>query len=482
MTSVKKNFAWSTILTAAGYVFPLITFPYVSRVLGVENMGSTNFATSVIAYFSVFAMMGVAYLGVREVAKAKDDKAELSHVFGSMFFLNLFSTLAAIIVLVLLIQILPSFKSHSSLLYIGVAQLLCGSLLIEWLYKGLEEFRFVTIRSIAIRCIYVIAVFVFVKRQSDYILYFALTTIITVLNSLINIFYSRKYVKFKLDFSYLKKYTKPYVVFGIYMILTSMYGSFNIIYLGASCGDVEVGYYSTAIKLYTVIMSVFTSFTTVMMPRMSSLIADGKEKEFESMTGKSIDFLLLFCIPLIVLIEIYAPLIIEIIAGTGYEGAILPMRILMPLMLLIGYEQIIIVQMLIPLGKDSAILFNSGVGAVVALLLNLLLVPILASVGSSIVWFSCELAVAISAQYFVNKYVGYRFPFRKVGKSIMVYIPAFFICLFLNYSIPSVLLSIIFSASFLGFYAFIVEYYINRNQILNDSLAIVKKWILALNQ
>lgn len=470
MASIKKNFAWSSILTAAGYVFPLLTFPYITRVLGVESIGSINFSTSVISYFSVFAMMGISFIGVREIAKAKNDKEELSKVFGSLLFLNLFSTLVAIAVLLFLINIIPSFKSHDKLLYIGVGQLLCGSLLIEWLYKGLEDFRFITMRSIAIRFIYVIAVFVFVRKQSDYVLYFTLTTLTTVLNSFINILYARRFVGFQLDYSYIKKYIKPYYIYGIYMILTSMYGSFNIVYLGARCGDIEVGYYSTAIKLYTIIMSVFTSFTTVMMPRMSSLIADGKDVEFRNMTAKSIDFLLLFCIPLIVLIEVFSPEVISLLAGPGYEGAILPMRILVPLMLLIGYEQIIIVQMLMPLGKDKAVLINSGVGAVVALILNIILVPLLASVGSSIVWFSCELAVATSAQYFVNKYVGYHFPSRRIGLALLAYVPAIVVCITLKRYISSTVLSLFLSVVSIGLYTLFVELYVTKNKVMIGTL------------
>lgn len=470
MASIKKNFAWSSILTTAGYVFPLLTFPYITRVLGVENIGSTNFSTSVISYFSVFAMMGISFIGVREIAKAKKDKEELSKVFGSLLFLNLFTTLIAITVLLYLINIIPSFKSHEKLLYIGVGQLLCGSLLIEWLYKGLEDFRFITMRSIAIRFFYVIAVFAFVRKPSDYVLYYTLTILTTVLNSFINFVYARRFVSFKLNYSYIKKYIKPYFIYGIYMILTSMYGSFNTVYLGARCGDIEVGYYSTAIKLYTIIMSVFTSFTTVMMPRMSSLIADGKDVEFKNMTAKSVDFLLLFCIPLIVLIEVFSPEVINLIAGPGYEGAILPMRILVPLMLLIGYEQIIIVQMLMPLGKDNAVLINSGVGAIVALILNMILVPLLASVGSSIVWFSCELAVAISAQFFVNKYIGYRIPIRRIGLALLAYVPALVVCIAFKQCISSTVLSLFLSVVFIGLYALFVELYITKNRVMIGSL------------
>lgn len=473
MPSVKKNFAWSTILTVAGYLFPIITFPYVTRVLGVESIGAYNFSGSVVSYFSIFAMMGIAVVGVREVAKAKENKEELSKVFSSLFILNLLTTLVAAATLILLINIVPSFKSHSSLLYIGVAQLFCGSLLIEWLFKGLEDFQFITIRAIAIRCLYVISVFVFVRESEDYFIYFVLTAAVTVVNALVNILYSRHYVIFSLSKLEIAPYVKPFFILGVYTVLTNMYGSFNVVFLGDRCGDVEVGYYTTATKLYGLIMSVFTSFTTVMMPRMSSLLSEGKNEEFKAMTSKSIDFLLLFCVPVIVFSVVYAPHIIHLIAGPGYEGAILPMRIVMPLMLIIGYEQIIVIQMLMPLGKDNAILLNSIIGAIVALLLNFTMVPLLASVGSAIVWVCCEFTVAIAAQYFVTKYTRYSFPIKRILKSVVAYIPAILICSLINSAVDNWFISMIVGITFIGLYFIGVEVLIIKNPLLLNIISLV---------
>lgn len=454
----------------AGYIFPLITFPYITRVLGVEGIGGVQFADSVISYVSVFAMLGMGTVGVREIAKAKGNKERLSKVFSSLITLNMVATFLAIIALLFLIEVIPSFESHSRLLYIGVAKILCGTLLIEWFYRGVEDFRYITICSLIIRLLYVVSVFVFVRTADDYTVYFILTTAVTVLNAIINLIYARHYITFSLNTVYFKPYIKAFVILGIYMILTNLYNSFNVIFLGSECGDIEVGYYTTATKLYVVIMSVFTAFTTVMMPRMSSLVSEGNNEEFYTMTSRSIDFLLLFCIPIIVFAEVYAPQIIRIIAGVSYEGSILPMRIVMPLMLIIGYEQIIVIQMLMPLGKDNSILINSSIGAVIALILNFSLVPLLASIGSSIVWFCCETAVAVSAQYFVTKYTGYRLPFKRIVISVIAYMPALLFCLLSNQYVENWLWSMIVGVLFIGAYFFMVEYFLLKNRLLVGNL------------
>ena len=473
MPSIKKNFAWSTILTIAGYIFPFITFPYVTRVLGVEGIGANQFAESTVAYFSIFAMLGTGTVGIREIAKARGNREELSKVFCGLLYINLISTLLAIVALVVCVNIIPTFASHANMLYIGTAKLLCTTLTIEWFFKGLEDFRYITLRAIIIRLFYVVSVFVFVRSPEDYVIYFVLSTLTVVINAIVNLVYAHRFVFFTIHSIPIRRFMTPFFSLGIYLILTQMYGSFNVIFLGANCGDVEVGYYSTTVKLYNIIMSVFSAFTGVMMPRMSSLLSEGKNDEFIRMTTKSIDILLLFCIPLIVFTEVYAPQIIRIIAGEGYEGAILPMRIVMPLMLIIGYEQIIIVQMLMPMGKDNAILTNSVVGAFVALVLNLSLVPLLSSVGTSIVWCSCEVAVAISAQYFVTKYLGYRFQTRKILIWVAEYLPVFFPCLVANCLIENKMLSFFVGIIIVASYFVVVELYIKKTPILLDNIHLI---------
>lgn len=465
MPSVKKNFIWSTVLTLAGYVFPLITFPYITRVLGVEGIGSIQFADSTISYFCIFAMLGIGTVGVREIAKSKDDKHELSRVFSSLLFINLLFTVLSIIFLILLIQFIPSFESHSKLLYIGVSRILCTAFVAEWFFKGIEDFRYITICSIIIRSLYVISVLIFVRDANDYILYFLLTTLTYVFNVIVNLVYLKKFVNITFDNLNFRPYVKPIVILGIYSILTQMYGSFNVIFLGDRCGDIEVGYYSTTVKLFGIIMSVFSAFTGVMLPRMSSLLSEGKKEEFKNVTSKSIDFLLIFCFPIIIIAEVFAPQIVTIIAGHGYEGAILPLQIVMPLMLIIGYEQIIIIQMLMPLEKDNAILTNSILGASIAIILNFLIVPRFAAVGTAIVWIACEIAVGLSAQFFVTKYTGYKFPFKKIFRYILAYLPALAGCVFILEQIQYGYMSFVVGILFIGCYFFGIEYYVLKNQI-----------------
>lgn len=403
MATLRKNIFYSGILTTANYLFPLITYPYITRVLGVANIGACNFVDSIINYFLILSALGIGIVGIREIAKNKGNEVSLQRTFSQLFTINTISTTIALIVLLIAIHVVPKLQENYELMWIGVLKLIFNYLLIEWFYKGLEDFKYVTNRTIFVRCLYVLSVFLFVKKADDVIIYYSLTSITIVINAIINLVYARKFIKFRFCFTSLNEYSKSICIMGVYNILTSMYTTFNVAYLGFVSSDVQVGYYTTSTKIHTIILMAFTAVTGVMMPRMASILSEKKYSEYVRLIKKSVLILLEFSIPCIIFIEVFAPLIIKIIAGSGYEGAILPLRIIAPLLLIIGFEQILITQSLMPMGKDRAVLINSIIGAIVGITANLIFVPYLASTGSAIVWLLSEIAVMLSAFYFFKR-------------------------------------------------------------------------------
>lgn len=403
MTSLKKNIFYSGLLTTANYIFPLITYPYVSRVLGVSNIGLCNFVDSIINYFLLISSLGIGVVGIREIAKNKSDKVGLQETFSKLFTINTISTTIALLVLIIAMHAIPRLEENYELMWVGVLKLLFNYLLVEWFFKGLEDFKYVTNRTIIVRILYVASVFVFIKKPDDVVVYYLLTSATIIINAIINVIYARKYVKFKFCFHSLKGYAKSLCILGVYNVLTSLYTTFNVAYLGFVSTDIEVGYYTTSTKIHSLILMAFTAVTGVLMPRMASILAQRKYDEYEKLIKKSLLILFIFSVPCVILIEFMAPFIINVIAGPGYEGAILPLRIIAPLMLIIGIEQILITQSLMPMGKDKPVLINSILGASVGVLANIILVPYLASIGSAIVWVISEIVVMISAFFFFTR-------------------------------------------------------------------------------
>lgn len=423
MPSIRKNFLYSSVLTAGGYLFPLITYPYVSRVLGVEGIGLCNFVDGIVNYFVLFSMLGVGVVGVREVAKNKGDREELSRCFRDIILFNVAATLVAEAALVCAVFLVPELCGHKDLAFIGALKLLANVFLVEWFYKGMEEFRYITLRSLAVKTAYVASVFLFVRDAGDCAVYYFVLAATYVVNAAVNWTYLRRFVSLRGGCFRPLRYGRTIAVMGCYSILTSMYTTFNVVYLGFVAGEREVGYYATATKLYTVVMALFSAFTNVMLPRMSALVASCDMTGFNRLADKSFSLLFRFSLPLMAFTVTYAPEIISVVGGAGYEGAVAPMRIVMPLMFVIGYEQIIIVQLLMPLRKDRAVFLNSAVGAAVGILLNVLLVPRLHSVGSALVWVCSELAVAASAQCFTYTYTGRGFPLRVLSGEVLRILP-----------------------------------------------------------
>ena len=445
MASIKKNFLYNSILTVSTYIFPLLVFPYVTRVFGVHNLGICNFVDSIIQYFILFSFLGMQTMATREIAKVKDDEEKLKSTFSSLLSLNLCTTAIALVVLFTSIFFVSKFQEYKLLFFIGSAKILSNTLLVEWFFVGTENFKYITLRSLVIRALYVVSVFLFVHQSEDYVLYFALTILMFVVNAVINTLYVRKHVSFSLYDLQITKFVKPFFILGAYQILTSMYTSFNVAFLGFVSGETEVGYYTVASKIYAILLGVFTAFTSVMLPHMSSLIEQSNYEEFKRKISCSIDVLLCFSMPIIVMAIMYATTVIGIVAGNGYEGAILPLQIIMPLMLIIGYEQILVLQVLTPMNKDKAVLINSIAGAVVGVLLNILLVPIYGRIGSAMVWITSEVTVLVMAQIFVNRYIQLSFPYKKYIQYIAYSIPGFIICYvaqkYLNFSFPSFVVS-----------------------------------------
>lgn len=468
MASLRKNVIYNTILTCAGYVFPLITYPYVSRVLGVTNIGTCNFVDSIINYFSIFSMMGIGTIGVREIAACGNDIQKRNKVFSDLFWLNGLSTLLACIALAIVIISVKQINEYKELFCIGFIKLATNFLSIEWFFRGIENFKYITERSIIVKCIFVVAIFVFVRGKDDIIVYYFLSGLfITAINAFLNINYARKFVHLLRHGITFRPYIKPFFILGFYLILTSMYTTFNTAFLGFESGTKEVGYYTTAASLFSIILSFYSAFTTAMMPRMSSLLSTGKVAEFKEKLNTSNELLIAFAIPITIFGFIYAPEIIRIISGKGYEGAIIPMRIIMPLIFIVGYEQILVIQTLMPLKKDKEIFINSIIGAIVGVSLNFILVPKLKSTGSSIVWLCSELSVLLCAQYFVYKYTKIQFPLKRLMYFILLSLLPIIFCLGTKKIFSNIYIEIV-SIIITCIYYFYVYIYKIKIELLRD--------------
>lgn len=466
---LKKNVFFISILTTSNYIFPLLVYPYVSRVLGVTNIGLCNFIDNIINYFIILSMMGINMMGNRQMAADRARGISLTNSFSSLFTLNAISTLVVLGILICCTYTIPTLRENHQMMWYGAIRLVGNFMLIEWFYKGLEDFKYITYRTIFVKCLYVISIFIFIQSSDDYTTYYLLTVLMVAVNAIVNTVHARKFVKFSFKGINLKVLLKPFFIVGVYFIVTSLCTSFTVVYLGFSTNDTQVGYYTTAIKLYSILLAFFTGVTSVIVPRMSSLLSQNKHDEFKNLLKKSTNLLFAFSIPIIVFSIIYAPDIIYLISGPGYEGAITPMRIVMPMMLIIGLSQITVIQGLIPLREDKTILINASAGAIVSVSLNVILVSKLLSVGSAISWVASETTILILSQIALNKIINAKFPTSKLIQSLGAYIPLALILfiLFNNLNI-NYWCDLIIGAIITGIYTLIIQFVIFKDPLLQQ--------------
>lgn len=468
--SIKKNFFYSSFLTLANYIFPLLTFPYVSRILGAESIGKYNFIDNIIQIFIIVSMLGIGTVGVREIAQNRISQERLNKSFTALLAFNAISTIIAIILLVILLFTIPKFADYRNLLIVGGLKLLSTFLLVDWFYRGLEDFKFITQRTLIVRILFVVSVFIFIKNKEDYTLYYFLITISITINAIINLFYAKKYIQFDFDIQELKRITKPILVLGIYSILAWLYNSFSTSFLGFISTDEQVGYYSTATKLYTIFLSFITAFTTVMLPRLSQLISQNQLNEFQHQINKSFNIILTVSIPFTVFAIFFAPDIIHIIAGNGYKEAVIPMMIIMPLITIVSIEQILIIQILTPLKKDKEMMFCTICGAVFGIIINILVVPNMLSIGAAICWLASEFIVMSCAIYFISHRTPIVIPFYLLKKRVM---PIFIIAIFsyvLHIALSEIheLVRILISAFIIFFITYLIEKKLIKNPIISE--------------
>ena len=231
--SIKKNFILNVLLTLSGIIFPFISFPYVSDVLGPEGTGKVDFATSVVAYFALFAQLGIPTYGIKICAKVREDKKLLSKTVAELLMINVFMTAVAFIVFFPALYLIPKLAAERILLVIVSSTMLFNAVGIEYLYKGLEQYSYITKRSIAFKFIALVSMFLLIKSESDYVVYGAITIFASSASNIMNFIHSRKYVSFnslgKLNF---RRHIRPVSLYFAMSCATTIYLNLDRVMLG----------------------------------------------------------------------------------------------------------------------------------------------------------------------------------------------------------------------------------------------------------
>ena len=406
--SVKFNFLMNMILTASSFIFPLVTFPYVSRVLLVEGNGYVSFATSVLTYFTMFASLGIPSYGIRACAQVRDDKTELSRVTQELLIINIVTTILFSAVFVVSLYTVPQFKEQQTLLWINGVSLILNAVGVNWFYSALEQYSYITVRSVIFKVLSIILMFIFVHQQGDYIIYGAILVLATSGSNLLNFFHLRKFITLKPVGQYrFKRHIKPILFFFAASAATSVYTNLDTVMLGfllpQETASYEVGLYTAAVKMKTILVTAITSLGTVLLPRLSYYIVHKMEQEFQNMIIKSFQFVLIGSVPLCAYFILFAQDTILLLSGEAFLGAVVPMMVLMPTLVFIGLSNITGIQILVPQGREKLLLISIVAGAVLNFILNAIWIPYWGAVGAAVSTTIAEALVLAVQLWFLRK-------------------------------------------------------------------------------
>lgn len=393
---MKFNFIMNCILTASSMIFPIITYPYVARILQPDGIGTVSFANSVITYFSMFAQLGVPTYGIRACAKVRDDKEKLSRTVQEILLINMITCLIVYIAFGFALFFIPQFRQEKFLYIIMGTLILFNTIGVEWLYKGLEQYSYITIRSIIFKFIALLAMFLLIHEKEDYVIYGGITIFAAAGSNVLNFINLRKYIYLRPVGEYnFGQHLKPISIFFAMSIATTVYTNMDNVMLGFIKGTTENGYYDAAVKIKNILVSFVSSLGTVLLPRVSYYIEKGEKEEFSRITKKALNFVFLISIPMCIYFIIFARPSIYLLSGTLFENSILPMKLIMPTLVFIGLTNIIGIQILVPLGKENQVLYSEIVGAVVNIIVNSMLIPQMGAAGAAIGTVLAEAAVFV---------------------------------------------------------------------------------------
>lgn len=477
---MKKNFLYNLLYQFVQIVIPLILLPYVSRILGADTLGIYNYSYTIASYFLIFAMLGVANYGCRSIAEVQDNYEERSNVFSGIYLVQFLFSLC--VLSIYLIYVIFFVKENKLVALIQTLVVLSGMFDINWFYFGIEKFKLTVTRNIIIKIMTTIAVFVFVKKPTDLVIYtFIYASGLLASQSVVWIFL-KKYIKIKK--TKLKDavvHFKPMIVLFVPIIAISLYKYMDKIMLGILCEYSQVAYYTNSESIISIPAVITTALGTVALPRLTSLNAKGEKKTSEYYLEVSLQFAMFLACGMGFGLGAVSDIFVRLYFGNEFEPCAMLMTIFFPCVIFQAWASIIRMQYLLPNAHDKIYVFSVITGAIVNLFINIMLIPSLQAVGAVIGTLVAEFIVAAIQTIFCVK----RLPIRKYMNTTLFYIAIgslMFVLIsiikkHIAFGISSLLLLIVIGGGFYVIVSMLLNWMINTSLFQCASQMVRKKVI-----
>ena len=404
-------------------LFPLITFPYASRIMMADGIGQVNFFNSIISYISLFSCIGIPMYAISEVAKVRNDSVKISVTTVEILVLHAILTIGGYIAVAVICMTVSEVQVNIPLFLILSTTIFFTAIGCEWFYQGTEDFKYVTTRGLIVKTVSVVMLFMFVKTKDDILWYGAYNVIGVLGGNLFNFIRLRRFVDcnvVRVKDLHPFRHLKPALHIFVYNIIISIYLKLNTVMLGFLKDVIAVGYFTAATKLMYMAMSFSNSLGAVMMPRASNLIAEHKMDEFRSIVQRSYDFIVAISIPLALGLFFTSRSAVLLLCGDSFVHAIFASQIVAINIVSIGISGVIGIQVLYPLGKINIVILCTFLGAVTNVVLNVLLIPVYGHNGTAIAFAVTEAVVTGTMLLIGRKFI----PVKLVKKQYIHYLVA----------------------------------------------------------
>lgn len=450
----KRSLGFNTLLngirSVLNVLFPIITFPYVSRILSVKSIGIYNFSNTYISYFTLLAGLGITTYAVREGSKYRDDYQKLNLFSNQIFTINIISTIIAYILLIISLLIFKNLTNYVSCILIFSLQIFFTTLGTEWIYTIYEDFSYITIRSIIFQIFSIILLFVLVKKPNDYLWYAGITVLASVGSNVLNYIHAKSFIEIKL----IKKprfdlHIKPILIIFASSVATTLYVSSDTTILGLLKGDYAVGIYSVAVKIYTMINGLINGLLTATIPRLSMLLGKGIVKKYNDTLTKVINNISILVLPAAVGVIMLSKEVILIVAGPKYLNSILSLQIIVITLIFSIFSIVFTYCVLIPAKRERLVLRNTIIVGLANVVLNFIFIPLWSYDGASFTTVVSEIMIvtmdAWSARDIIKTIIISKGFFKNILSSLLGCVGIVLICWLCDISYKSLILKTVFS-------------------------------------
>ncbi len=429
--SISKNYLYNLFYQILVIVMPLITTPYLSRVLGAEAIGIYSYTLSIATYFILFGTLGISLYGQREIAYVQEDDKKRSITFWEILFLKIITMTISIFIFWVTYGMHGQYKIYYRIL---VIELISQCIDISWFFQGIEEFKKTVIRNSIVKLIFAICIFMFVKSPNDLIKYIVIIAGANLFGNMSLWIYIPKYIqKVAIKDLHVFKHLKPTILLFIPQIAVQIYTVLDRTMLGIIIEDKsEVGFYEQAQKVVKLLLTLITSLGTVMVPRMASTFAKGDKEQLKKYMYSSFSFVFFLAFPIMAGLILISGEFVPIFFGQGYEKVAVLINVIVPITLFIGLSNIIGTQYLLPTKRQTEFSISVIVGAIVNFILNIIVIKKYASIGASITTVIAEFLVTAVQFYFVRKEIDIKTVLRlsknNIIATVIMFVIVFIFC------------------------------------------------------